>query len=387
MTIHKSIEPRAGGMARRQFIAAALACVASAKSLAALPLTQPSALKNERWLSALGDGRPSFLVGGLSNGRNPSLLSSNFRGHGLSVNPVNSEQALMFARSPGVEAVRLNLAEGVIDGHFTCAPNRHLFGHGCFNADGTLLFTTETNTKTHEGLIVVRDSQSLKVLDEFTSGGIGPHEIRLMPDGKRLVVANGGLLTKPESGKTVFNLDAMDSSLVYLNVANGDILDQQRVSEPKASIRHLDVSSDGVVALAMQLQREATGHNRLVPLTGVHRAGTAIELLAAPETVMAGLNDYVGSVAINSDTRIAGFTSPRGNLALFWHIDSGQLVGHHSLRDVCGLAVSADRQYFILTSSIGQVRLLDANTLREDRTQRVVSADLQWDNHLAVSSW
>ncbi|PAX95204.1 Tat pathway signal protein, partial [Bordetella pertussis] len=38
-------------------------------------------------------------------------------------------------------------------------------------------------------------------LELFDTAGIGPHEALLLPDGKTVCVANGGILTHPDYGK------------------------------------------------------------------------------------------------------------------------------------------------------------------------------------------
>ena len=70
---------------------------------------------------------------------------------------------------------------------------------------------------------------------------------------------------------------------------------------------------------------------------------------------------------------------------MFWDIDSGEFVGQHSMRDVCGLATDPSQSRFILSSSSGQMRVLDSSTLQEQREQRVNAAGLHWDNHMVVT--
>jgi len=90
----------------------------------------------------------------------------------------------------------------------------------------------------------------------------------------------------------------------------------------------------------------------------------------------------VGSVALSSETRLAGFASPHGNVAVFFDIDSGEHVGLHELADCCGLTVSRDGQRFILSNSLGEVRVLSARDLREVRDVRRRLDDVHWDNHM-----
>lgn len=371
-------------MGRRQLIArlGASLCMAGIPGFA-LGAVAPA---NELWISAQGDSPESFGLGwaGSAN-RNGRQIFTGFRGHGVFQHALHKNSIIFLSRRPGTRGLELNLASGEIVGEFNCRPGNHLFGHGCFSRDGRVLFTTEANAKTATGQIVVRDAKNYKVLDEWSSHGVGPHDIRLLPQGKTLVVANGGILTRTDSGRRPLNLATMNSSLSYIDATTGVLIDDHRVAEAKSSIRHLDVAVDGTVAFAIQLQREAAGHNLTVPLAGVHRTGEGITLFDTPGPVVDRLRDYVGSVAICEASRVAGFTSSKGSLAVFWNMDSGEFVGYHRLRDVSGIAVRPTHNAFVLSNSFGELRELNAVTLQERREQRVSLPGYRFDNHLTIT--
>ena len=102
---------------------------------------------------------------------------------------------------------------------------------------------------------------------------------------------------------------------------------------------------------------------------------------------MVKLNDYMGSVAIHNDTRLAAFTSPKGDLVMFWHLDDLSLQGYHVFHDVCGLAISQDNQYFILSSSSGKVRQINAYSLKIDKERSLNFPKKSWDNHMISISY
>ncbi|MBT3032391.1 MAG: DUF1513 domain-containing protein [Candidatus Thiodiazotropha sp. (ex Lucina pensylvanica)] len=370
------------GLTRRELIAGIAALTVLPSSLLA---TEAQRGRRDIWLSAQGDASDSYSLGWFDSGNASKVqIPSGFRGHGISLHP-KKNCALMFARRPGKLAIEVDLESRAFREAFQCKHNRHLFGHGCFSADAGLLFSTEADIDSGQGLIAIRDANSYELLDEIPSHGIGPHELKLLGDGKTLVVANGGILTHPDSGRKKLNLDSMVSNLCYIDTASGSKLSLHRVPETKASIRHLDVADDDTVAIAMQFQRSAAAHERLVPLAASHRLGGPIRLFKAPEPLLMQMQDYIGSVAINSKRRIAGFTSPKGSVALFWNLDTSSLLGYHRLHDVCGIAVTADERCFALTSSNGQMRLLDTYSLKEDRALRR-HPDVRWDNHLLLTT-
>ncbi|HBR97949.1 MAG TPA: DUF1513 domain-containing protein [Gammaproteobacteria bacterium] len=365
---------------RRRLLASLLAAGVSPQVLAtAMP-------EEEYILSAQGSHEQAYGLGQVRRHHGDAQsASTGFRGHGASVHPLKPGIALMYSRRPGDRCVEVDLRTNTVKQAFVCPEGHHLFGHGCFSQDGTILFTSEADFRSGKGKIGIRDSRTYQRIGEYDSHGVGPHEIKLMPDGKTLLVANGGLLTHPKTGRKTLNLDSMESRLSYIDLSKGQQLEAFKVPEDKASIRHIDVASDGTVAIATQVQRAAMRHNELVPLGAVQKPGQALEMLAEPAVLIHHMQDYMGSVAINNRTRIAGFTSPRGNVAAFWHLDEARFVQYHQLHDVCGLGVSNDEQHFVISNSSGQLRFLDANTLQEDKTKRLHFPHMRWDNHLLVT--
>ena len=349
--------------------------------------TDTSAAAQEFWVSAQGRDASQFGLGWVQSeagyaSQSAHTAVSGFRGHGAVQHPLRPDSVLMVSRQPGTECVEVNLLSGEVTARFACQPGRHLHGHACFSADGRQLFTTESDFVSGLGKIVVRDASTYQWLGEFDSHGIGPHELKMMPDGKTLVVANGGLRTHPDSGRKILNLDTMRSSLSYLRASDGALLDEQTLTETKASIRHLDIAADGTVAVATQVQRAAMADNHIVAPGAVHYPGKTLQPLPAPVPLLSQFNDYMGSVAVHNGERIAGFSSPRGNLVAFWHLDRHELLGYHAFHDVCGLTVSHDQRYFVLSNSAGQLRRINARTLQEQPDLRLQISAMHWDNHM-----
>lgn len=369
-------------ISRRHFISSLLAIGLPIEVVAKMDLPSSDLETNEFLVSAMGNKKTGHGFGFMSvEQQTLAKQTSSFRGHGVSQHPLHPSHVIMYGRRPGNMAIVTDVLQNRMVNSFKIAKNRFFYGHGCFSADGKTLFTTEGDSTTGEGKIGIRDSISYQQLGEFETSGIGPHDMTIMPDGKTLVVANGGILTRPETGRKKLNLPEMISNLTYIDTFTGKKIDEFRVPEPKASIRHLDIAKDGTVAIAMQVQRTAMKSEDTVPLGAIHKPGKEIHLLTDPERLIMGMNDYMGSVAINEKTRVAGFTSPRGNLVGFWNIDNYQFVGYHQLHDVCGIAVNS-KNNFMISNSFGEVRELTGSTLKEDKSRRVVHVNSSWDNHM-----
>lgn len=339
---------------------------------------------SELWLSAHGADEASYALLVASAEGVVARIEAGFRGHDVCLRPGHPDRVVLFGRRPGHEAIEVDLAERRVVRRLRTADGRALQGHGFYTSDGAHLVTSEADVETGHGKLVVRDAETFALETELDSHGVGPHEVALLPDARTIVVANGGLFTRPETGDEVLNLDTMRSSLAYVDLASGELVHEEVYAEPKASIRHLDVCDEGTVVAALQVQREAMSHEEVVPLVLVHRFGERLRPLDAGLELVAAMQDYAGSVAVDSAHRVVGATSPRGDLALFWHVDTGAMLGQLELFDVCGIAASPERSAFVLTGGNAQARLVDAETLAPLAEPPGPYADTLWDNHLVV---
>lgn len=335
-----------------------------------LPRAGWSSVGTPNYLSAARAPDGTYLLAGLTSiGDITFTIPLPARGHAAAAHPERAE-AVAFARRPGTFSLVLDCRDGAIINTLTAPEGRHFYGHGTFSADGNTLFTSENSYEVGEGVIGLWDvTQNYTRIGEFSSGGIGPHDLKLMPDGQTLVVANGGIETHPDMGRSKLNIPVMEPNLSYLST-NGTPLEQVTLPPAlhKNSIRHLAVRPDGLVAFAMQWQGPKT---EAPPLLGLHRRNATVDLLTATEQVHRAMQGYAGSVAISGDGHFAATTSPGGNLAQVFDIKTGALIVSHKLDDVCGIGPA--QTGFFLTTGTGLV-----GRIRAEKREH----PLQWDNHL-----
>ena len=202
------------------------------------------------------------------------------RGHSFAIDAAGG-RAVVFGRQPGFAlGFGLDGAAGPVE--LDLPQDRHFFGHGAFFDDGRLLAATENDFDGGRGVLGIYDASAggaYRRVGEFDCG-IGPHEVLLLPDGKTLCVANGGILTHPDYGKLELNLDTMRPSLAYLDAASGKLLERVELDSAlhRLSIRHLAVAADGAVWFGCQYMGPAGDRPALV---GRHRRGQAPELFPA----------------------------------------------------------------------------------------------------------
>ncbi|SEA90448.1 DUF1513 domain-containing protein [Rubrimonas cliftonensis] len=328
------------------------------------------------WLSAALRGRDDWrLIGLRPDGGVAFDLALPGRGHAAAAHPA-APLAVAFARRPGAFALVIDCAEGVERARLTAPPERAFSGHGAFSADGALLFSGENAHDLGRGRIGVWDATDWRRIGEFDSGGIGPHEILRAPDGASLIVANGGILTHPDSGRQKLNLPTMRPNLARLRMGDGALIETVE-PEPALrlnSLRHLAVAPDGTVAVAAQWQGDLRA---APPLAALWRPGAeGLDWLGAPEAPLLRMRGYAGSVAIARDgTRLVA-TGPRGGLALVFDIARGFKRAVEAA-DVCGAAPAGDG--FALTDGAGRVL-----TLGDGSAKPLGRIDGALDNHLVA---
>lgn len=302
------------------------------------------------------------------------------RGHGIALDPARGRVAF-FARRPGDFAIIVDLAGAPI-ATLTAAGGRFFCGHGVFSADGALLFATETVTESGDGVIgVYAAGGDYERLGEMPSGGLDPHDIRLVGGGQFLIVANGGLLTHPDAPGVKLNLDSMDSSLAFLDLGTREVAVAFRLPAElrQLSLRHLAIGTGETVAVVMQYEGP---RGDPVPLVALQQGRNPLACLDLADTDRVSLRQYCGSAAFDASGKILGVTSPVGGSALFVETASGRVSGRIEGPDICGIAADGVSGRFAVSSGLGGVRSINAGRDIEAPLGGL-AARSQWDNHLA----
>lgn len=376
---------------RRQFAKGCLQIIGTSTALSMIGGCVPGAMhKGPKLLSARTDAAGRHYVGAYSTDGSALIdIQVSERAHGLACNPINQAQCIFFARRPGSQ---LHLLDIMARDHLRSVESsagRHFYGHGCFSADGNWLYTTENDYENGLGVIGVRNASTLELVEEYSSYGIGPHEVHMMPDQNILVVANGGILTHPSEPRKPLNISTMQPSLAYIDLDNGQLLGSYRLPYSQLGIRHIDISSEGRVAIATQIEAEAElpyGVQNL-PLLATHRGEDQLQLFPAESYSWNRLRDYCGSVAfgkVKAHKDLGAITSPRGGRLAIFDFSSQQLVADFSALDVCGVSYSEEMNGFLASTGTGSIYLVDVSSPKPAMHKLVTKPGLHWDNHLVV---
>lgn len=251
------------------------------------------------------------------------------RAHGLLPVPASAglpgAQALVLARRPGEYLLRMDLhRQRALQWH-PLEDDRYLAGHACASLDGTTFFTTETDGETGAGLVVERHWASLEKQREFASHGIGPHALLTLPDG-HLLVANGGILNLPETGRHKLNIGRMAPNLSVLEPTTGERIQGGSLDDPYLSLRHLARSADGTVAVAMQAEHPDPAARQHAPALALWREGQLKTVDWDGGQAPPGWDGYAGDVCCAHGR--FWISAPRAGWMASWSVrgDDQQLI-------------------------------------------------------------
>lgn len=346
-------------MATRRAFLAGLAC-------ASLPVVSWAEVGSPALLAAgkLGDG---FVLDGLSRGGDSLFrIALPARGHAAAAHPQQA-LAVAFARRPGSFAFVIDCLAGQVRHRLTPPEGRQFNGHGAFSADGSILMTSEVVAEGSAGRIGVWETAGYTRIGEWDSGGIGPHDLKLLPDGS-LVVANGGIRTDP-ADRTKLNLPEMRPNLTQLS-ATGEVLAQAALdaSLHQNSIRHLAMSGDRI-AFAMQWEGDSA---EAVPQLGLWTPATDPQLCPPDDGDAFAMKGYAGSIAVGGD--LIGLTSALAGVVMLFDAQ-GRQVAKHQRADISGLAALPDG--LVATDGQGGIWRVAVEGLTP-----LARSDVAWDNHL-----
>ena len=261
------------------------------------------------------------------------------RSHGMAFSPATGH-LVAFARRPGTFALVIDRSGRVAPVTIAAAEDRHFFGHGCFSPDGRILYASENDFDAGRGVVGLYDaSDGYRRTGEYSTYGIGTHDLSVSDDGRLLIAANGGIETHPDFGRTKLNLDHMEPSLALIDAATGTLVERHALPETlrRLSTRHIDLDDRGRIWFACQYEGPRSD---LPPLVGHFGKGEDLTFLSLPEETTIGLANYVGAIAVNRREGLVGLTSPNGGRFVVLEAESGRVLREETVADAAGIAAA-----------------------------------------------
>lgn len=323
----------------------------------------------------LADGSYAVLVLA-EDGRILREIPMSARGHDVAIDRA-SRRAVIFARRPGYFALSFDIDGRREPDVFEPRVDRHFYGHGAFADDGRLLYATEHNVDTGEGMIGVYDATGgWKRVGEFPSYGVGPHEAIMLSDGRTLAVANGGFGNDPATGRESIGVADMEPNVAFIDVATGKLRSRHGVpsSINLLSLRHLVETPKGEIWFGSQWLGGLEDAPALIGRVGIDRP---IAILESPDALAIDLKGYIGAVAVSDDGRLLAASAPLAGEVVYFDTATGKIAHRIAIKDSSGVTPGNGHTGFAMSTGQGMVRF-DSETA----SRAVKFAGAEFDNHL-----
>jgi hypothetical protein len=109
----------------------------------------------------------------------------------------------------------------------------------------------------HFGRLTLRDPETLKIAESYSTHGVDPHDIRLIEGGKYIVAANYGSVVSAETGRHSIPRQVVDASITVIEVASGKLVDKRETGARDVELRHLAAGRlDRIFAIQARLGNE-----------------------------------------------------------------------------------------------------------------------------------
>jgi hypothetical protein len=300
-------------------------------------------------------------------------IDMSFFGHGLALHPQEPWRAVMFEKK-GPGACEMDLRAGRVLRPLTTPPDRAFYGHGAYSRDGKLLYATENQLDTRDGLVAVRDASTLRELGRFPTYGKSPHDCRLIDEGRTLAITNGGGTID----------EAAAPSVTFVDVRSEKLEERVTFATPRVNAGHLAISR-GRDLVAISAPRDGLPKTALGGVT-IRVGSGPFSTMSEPQEVVTRMVGESLSLCIDEATGVVGVTNPDGNIVTFWDLREKRFVRKLDVPAPRGLTQTLDGEHLVLSYGAGTLTLLDPRHLTPVAERRVPTSMLSGSHIVAWES-
>lgn len=257
-----------------------------------------------------------------------------FFGHIVNQNPVRPRQLVSFERW-GRQGALVDLLDRKVIARAEASDSNMFFGHAVFNAEGSILITTEDDFHVPQGKLVLRDAATLKIIQKMDSYGLRPHECRSPDQGKTVMVVNGGYQNAAPN-------------LTWIDVQSGKLVSQIELGAPNhVMYTHCDISPDHWICVAGTYNITGLPNKEFEELVVFISPDGRVLKPALPKDIMRKIQQTTIqealSIAFLGQSDLAAITIPYSNMVLVFDYKKQNLVEVVTLQHPQGVLPTAPR--------------------------------------------
>lgn len=297
------------------------------------------------------DKRTNFiLLYDLESGLSENFEVPNNYAHCVLIDPKRAHLALVLDYGGSVGCY-VNLREKKVIRKFSSSKGHVFPGHAAWSEDGSKVFLAERSLQEKKGRVVVRDVNSFEKLTDFSSNGVGVHDIKLWKGS--LLVCNTGF----DYG--------VESNVSLLNPLDGRVVKEWRMPGSKIMPNHTQVLESGnlVVATRTADDKEPMS-SQPSPIISIDTVSNEVKKIFPKKSyseMLAGL-----SLTYNKSKNIWAITFRHSHLVGFFDVKSNQHIGSFYLKDDFPMGVFPDLRgdNFLVTTRAGNLFYVDSTSFK-----------------------
>lgn len=298
----------------------------------------------------------------------------------------DGKSIMVCSRKPSASLLKYSL-EGELIAELKPQLNQHFEGHGIFSHDEKLIYVTASDFQQtaaeKQGRILTLNSSDLSLVDDHSSGGIGPHEL-VWQSNYLIAIANTGVITHPDSGRKILNIDNIQSNVALYDTADNNIIYNWKVPQLGLSARHLDRMQSGTLIIGCQYKKQ----DKRPPCIAIAEINKSLSFADTNnEEFHWKMQGYTGSIKAIPYSNKALITNPRGHILSQWKqsvdtVNEIHLLKQEPIEFNKGLKLSADGNKAWVSQGAGELRIWDTQTKQLNKTRIKLKENIWWANHL-----
>ena len=272
------------------------------------------------------------------------LIRARFSPHSIVGCRALHNQFLFFDKGKNVSGhLNLSSQDNTIT-YIRSTPGCVFYGHGFYLPEGTAYVATE-RTENYGGKVVIRDSRTHQVLEQYTLNSLGPHDCLLMNDDKTIILTQSGILGEEGIGKITGT-----GEISFLDLNSGKLLDSMKPDRKDLAPGHVSISSQGHIALLLASEDNSINPSGLI---AIGKIGGTLKTLYGPSEIHQRKSDFTLSVLIDEARSRVITTDTWACTVTCWDLNTGEFISHLKIPSPLGLNISDDGKHYVVSGAAG----------------------------------
>ncbi|MNJ93289.1 hypothetical protein D3C87_109680 [compost metagenome] len=133
-------------------------------------------------------------------------------------------------------------------------PDHYFFGHGVFLPNGEHILISVMDQKNMQGKLHIYDTKSLKLVEQYKTAGINPHDVQISHNGQQLIVMHAGLPLNERNGRAPKSAITLESCISKLSISSGDLISQHVLDTGHRAYAHfLNLSDTDILCMGLSI--------------------------------------------------------------------------------------------------------------------------------------